>query len=223
MRLSEILLRAVPYVLSFAGGIVIFLISVHVTKDENWIGLLSNVAASLLAIPLIFFFYDYSNYRVSGKVSKTLADSMTFDINSLMLKLLLSLRQAMGIKEKFTWKSVWKMLNLKAQSIRLRITAQNLDDMRNYRNELDELVHRAVKISVLDPQQIQTIEALVKELSHLINERDIGEVRGRAPRRMENILSLIDDWFDSCEREALRSHRQFRLAMEQDTSAADMK
>jgi hypothetical protein len=216
MRLKEILLKSVPYLLSFSGGIAMFLISIHITRDENWIGLLSNVSASLLAIPLIFFFYDYSNYRVSSSVNKTLADSLTFEINSSMLRLLVVFRKIMGARDKFGWESIQKMLNKKSDYIKsdLKTTRQYLEKLKACTADLDELAYKAVKTSVLDPQQIQTLEYLVKSLSHLINESRFSGGHKIPPKQIENVLSLVDDWFDSCEREAQRANRHFQLAMD---------
>ena len=56
-----------------------------VTKDDihdpNMTDLINNIAASLLSIPLVFLLYDYSNYRVSKQLQKTMADSVGDKIN----------------------------------------------------------------------------------------------------------------------------------------------
>ena len=70
MNLVNIILKSVPYVLSIAGGIFVFDFSQQYLHDPGWIDLMDNVAASLLAIPLVFLFYDYSNYLITRRVHK---------------------------------------------------------------------------------------------------------------------------------------------------------
>ena len=54
MRLGNLLLKSIPYVLSIAGGVFVFDFSQDYLHDPSWIDLMNNVAASLLAIPLVF-------------------------------------------------------------------------------------------------------------------------------------------------------------------------
>ena len=82
--LKNLLLRTIPYLLSVIGGITLFLISLDKVKDPNVSGLIDNIAASLLSIPLVFLLYDYTNYRISKQVNRTLATNITDKVNSLI-------------------------------------------------------------------------------------------------------------------------------------------
>ena len=70
MSLISFALKSIPYVLSIAGGVFVFDISKDYLHDPNWIDLMNNVAASLLAIPLVFLFYDYSNFLITRRMHK---------------------------------------------------------------------------------------------------------------------------------------------------------
>ena len=75
--LRDVLLKSIPYLLSIAGGVALFLITVDNVRDPAVSDLMNNISASLLSIPIVFLLYDYSNYRVSKKLNQTLATSMS--------------------------------------------------------------------------------------------------------------------------------------------------
>ncbi|HNY25476.1 MAG TPA: hypothetical protein PKJ33_02940 [Alphaproteobacteria bacterium] len=172
--MRKIIIKTIPYLLAFAGGIVIYLFSIHQIHDDNLTGLISNVAASLIAIPLMFLLYDYSNYKLSRKLSKTLFEGFSFEINSCVLKLLRTLRQVMGVKKELSWAIIENMLDKKAKDIKnnLKITAQDIELFKLYKKSLDEMVYKAAHTSVLGDNQIKYIADIGKNLSHIINEHE---------------------------------------------------
>lgn len=70
INLRDIFLKMIPYMLSIAGGLALYLLTADNIKNPNLADLINNIAASLLAIPLVFLLYDYSNYRVSRQLKK---------------------------------------------------------------------------------------------------------------------------------------------------------
>ena len=62
-NLRDFLLKMIPYVLSIAGGLVLFIVTKDDIHDPSVTDLINNIAASLLSIPLVFLLYDYSNYQ----------------------------------------------------------------------------------------------------------------------------------------------------------------
>lgn len=215
--LKNFLLKSIPYILSFVCGIALFFIGTIQIENQDWTDLIVGIASSLVAIPLIFLVYNYVDYRASAKVNQSLSTSLTFEINAYMLKLVLLLRKIMGVKEKLSWKAIQRMVTFTAPQIKknLKITKNDLDTLHESKEELDDLVFRAVKSSVLAGDQVQTLATMVNELSRVINERKFrGDARVTA-KYLEELLSLMDDWFDSCERAALQNHQHFQLAINQ--------
>ena len=135
--MRKIIIKTIPYLLAFAGGIVIYLFSIHQIHDDNLTGLISNVAASLIAIPLMFLLYDYSNYKLNRKLNKTLFEGFSFEINSCVLKLLRTLRQVMGVKKELSWAVIENMLDKKAKDIKnsLKVTAQDIELFKLYKKK----------------------------------------------------------------------------------------
>ncbi|MCL2331092.1 MAG: hypothetical protein FWC61_00930 [Proteobacteria bacterium] len=220
MKFKTILLKSIPYVLSVAGGIVVYILSVDNTNDTNLLGLMSNVAASLLAIPLIFLLYEYVNYKISSNVNEKLAESMTFDVNSIVLKLLKDLRIMLNIRQPLNWKTIQKMLRMKAPEIKraAKITDKDIEFLKAHKKLLNEITYKVARANVLSDRQIQLIIQITKSAAYTVNEWEYKGDTAQIPKYLEALLDAIDNWFDSCERESVRSHQQFQLTVEQEIS-----
>lgn len=174
-----------------------------VTKDEvhnpNVTDLINNISASLLSIPLVFLLYDYTNYRVSKQLNKTMADSMADKINIILLNLIMIIRQMLGIRGTLTFASMNKMSNLSQSKIvtNLKITQNLANELRTYRDEIDNMIYNGAKPNVLTGAQVQMLTGLVRELSLLINEHSFRRNRRVAAKYIENIIGKIIDWMDS--------------------------
>ena len=189
----------IPYLLSIAGGIVLFKLTENNIHDPNLSDLINNIAASLLAIPLVFLLYDYSNYRVSSQLNKTMTSHITDKTNIILLNVIIITRQILDIKRKLTFTTLNQMGNMSLSKItnKLKITKKQLDDLRTYCNELDDVVNSSTKNSILTPDQIQVITSLIRDMSLLINEHNFRHNKRIAAKYIENIIGKIIDWLDS--------------------------
>ncbi|HIU65200.1 MAG TPA: hypothetical protein IAC63_00985 [Candidatus Enterousia avicola] len=189
----------IPYLLSIAGGIVLFKLTENNIHDPNLSDLINNIAASLLAIPLVFLLYDYSNYRVSSQLNKTMTSHITDKTNIILLNVIIITRQILDIKKKLTFTTLNQMGNMSLTKItnKLKITKKQLDDLRTYCNELDDVVNSSTKNSILTPDQIQVITGLIRDMSLLINEHNFRHNKRIAAKYIENIIGKIIDWLDS--------------------------
>lgn len=199
IKLRNILLKMIPYVLSVAGGLILFIVTKDEVHNPNVTDLINNISASLLSIPLVFLLYDYTNYRVSKQLNKTMADSMTDKINIILLNLIMIIRQMLGIRGTLTFASMNKMSNLSQSKIvaNLKITQNLANELRTYRDEIDNMIYNGAKPNVLTSAQVQMLTGLVRELSLLINEHSFRRNRRVAAKYIENIIGKIIDWMDS--------------------------
>lgn len=199
IKLRNILLKMIPYVLSVAGGLILFIVTKDEVHNANVTDLINNISASLLSIPLVFLLYDYTNYRVSKQLNKTMADSMTDKINIILLNLIMIIRQMLGIRGTLTFASMNKMSNLSQSKIvaNLKITQNLANELRTYRDEIDNIIYNGAKPNVLTGAQVQMLTGLVRELSLLINEHSFRRNRRVAAKYIENIIGKIIDWMDS--------------------------
>lgn len=199
LSIRNIFLKMIPYLLSIAGGIVLFKLTENNIHDPNLSDLINNIAASLLAIPLVFLLYDYSNYRVSSQLNKTMTSHITDKTNIILLNVIIITRQILDIKKKLTFTTLNQMGNMSLSKItnKLKITKKQLDDLRTYRNELDDVVNSSTKNNILTPDQIQVITGLIRDMSLLINEHNFRHNKRIAAKYIENIIGKIIDWLDS--------------------------
>ena len=197
--LRDFLLKMIPYVLSIVGGLVLFIVTKDDVHDPNVTDLINNIAASLLSIPLVFLLYDYSNYRVSKQLKKTLADNMGDKINVLLLKLIITTRQIIGIRTKLTFTSLNNMDDISITHIatKIKITPSAINNLRQCRDDIDNLIYHNANSNVLSGDQIQSLSGLMHALSQLINEHEFRRNHRAAAKYIKNIISHITDWMDS--------------------------
>lgn len=199
IKLRNLLLKAIPYILSIVGGVILFKLTENNIKNEDLAGLVTNIAASLLAIPLVFILYDYSNYLVSRRLNKTMADHMTDKLNVILLNLIMIMRQILGIRKNLTFVSLNKMGDLSVSKIMtdLKISPSQIRDLRIYYNELDSLIYNSTQTDALTNSQLQLLTGLMRELSLLINEYRFRHNRRITANYMINIIEKIIEWLDS--------------------------
>jgi len=190
MRLGNLLLKSVPYVLSIAGGVFVFDFSQDYLRDPNWIDLSNNVAASLLAIPLVFLFYDYSNYLVTRRMNKHQHAKLVNELDDCLLKILAQMKNIIGLKR----------IEVPMQDINLNYKKLNLDPkylraIRVQLNNLEDLLYKSDKITVLDPQHTQILSFIAQEINQILNECKFHNSLREIARYVETTLSMIDDWF----------------------------
>lgn len=198
-KFRDLLLKTVPYVLSVAGGITLYVLAKDNIRNQNLADLINNISGSLLAIPLVFLLYDYSNYRISRQLNKTLSDSIVEKINTLLVDMVLLMRKMMGIRSKLTFESLNKMGDLRASEIQanLKISPASISLLRTYHEELDNLIYGNAKNNILSIDQVQTLSELARDVQHLINEYKFHKNKKVAAKYMEDIFVLLADWMDS--------------------------
>ena len=198
-NLRDFLLKMIPYVLSIAGGLVLFIVTKDDIHDPSVTDLINNIAASLLSIPLVFLLYDYSNYRVSKQLKKTLADNMGDKINVLLLKLIMVIRQIIGVRGKLTFTALNNMgdISISRMASRLKISSASMKSLQECRNDLDNLIYHNANSNVLSADQVQTLSTLMREISQLINEHNFRRNRRAGAKYIKNIIGHITDWMDA--------------------------
>jgi len=190
MALMHFVLKSIPYVLSIAGGVIVFDLSKDYLHDPNWIDLMNNVAASLLAIPLVFLFYDYSNFLITRRMHKHQHMKIISVLDGYLLKILAEMKNIIGLKH----------IEVPMQDINLNYKKLNLDAkyIRSIRKQLDSLenlLYKSDKIEVLDPQHTQVLSFIAQELNQILNEYKYHNSPKEIARYIETTLSMIDDWF----------------------------
>ena len=198
IRVRNFFLKSIPYLLSIAGGLTIFIVASDEIHDENLNDLINNISASLLSIPLVFLLYDYSNYLISRRVNRTLAAGVTVRVNSVMAGLQQVLRTAAGVRKNVSFGEFERLLAARQVSFRRsKLTVDEIGRITQYRDQLDDVVYRIAATGALAHTQVQTLSLMARELSHVLELHRIHGTRSQYIKRIDNIIALIGDWYDS--------------------------
>ncbi len=198
-NIRNFFLRSLPYLMSIAGGIVLYTGAIDNAPNANIRDLVINVSASLLSIPLVFLLYDYTNSRVANQMKKSVANNMADKLNTVLVNTILMLRDAMGVRNKLSLENLNRMLVWRAPEIahRLNITPRVLDALHTCHNDLDTLLFRNSQTNVLNPDQAQILSSITRAMAHLINESKFHKNRRVSAKYIESIMGHILDWLDS--------------------------
>lgn len=199
LNIRTFLLKSLPYLMSIAGGIILYTGAIDNAPNDNIRDLVINVSASLLSIPLVFLLYDYTNSRVARQMKKNVAHSMTGKLNSVLANTILVLRDALNVHSKLTTDSLNRMLVWRVPDIsrRLNITPRVLDELHACHNDLDTLLFRNSQTNVLSAEQSQILSTMARDMAHLINESKFHKNRRVSAKYVENIMGRILDWLDA--------------------------
>jgi len=198
-KIRNFLLRTLPYAVSIAGGIILFSVSLDNVRDPAVEGLISNISASLLAIPLVFLLYDYTTTRVSRRLQETLVAGMTDKINTIMLHVIVALRKMLKSHGHLTRRSVNAMRALTESHIarELSLRGEYVDLLHQYYEELENLIIGYGKENVFSPEQLRIMTALTRDMSRMVGAHRLGGGRRMVARHIKNIIDEITDWLDS--------------------------
>lgn len=198
-NIRDFLLKSLPYLMSIAGGIILYTGAIDNAPTANLRDLIINVSASLLSIPLVFLLYDYTNSRVATQMSKHLSANITDKLNAIMLGVVDTLRSMMNIRAKLTVDSLNKMLIMRAATIsmRLKIKPSHVDSMHTLHNDLDDILYRSSTAGILSTTQTQVLTALAREMIRLVNENKFRGNKKLSAKYIEGIMIKITDWLDS--------------------------
>ncbi|MBP5485304.1 MAG: hypothetical protein J6Y07_01200 [Alphaproteobacteria bacterium] len=198
-KIRDFVLRALPYVASIVGGVLLFTISLDNIHDPNVADLITNISASLLAIPLVFLLYDYTNSRVSQRLQETMTTNVDDKINTLVLHMVLVLRKMLGVRGRTTLMNINKMQTLSETHIikKLRMDGKCMNLLHGYYNELENIIYRYGRENVLSTDDLRVLTELGRHISHMVNEHHLRGNRRIIARHVKNTIEKVVDWLDS--------------------------
>ena len=193
------LLKSLPYLMSIAGGVILYTGAVDNAPNDNLRDLIINVSASLLAIPLVFLLYDYTNSRVASQMKKSVANSMADTLNGILVNTIIMLRDALGVRNKLNLENLNRMLVWRSPEIsrRLNMTPRVLTLLHTCHNDLDTLLFRNSQTNTLTMDQTQILSSIARSMAHLINESKFHKNRHISAKYIESIMGRILDWLDA--------------------------
>ena len=198
-KIRNFVLRSLPYLISIAGGVILFSISLDNVKDPAIESLISNISASLLAIPLVFLLYDYTTSRVSRQLQKTIAGGINNKVNTIIFHLILVLRRILQMQGHITRANITTIHQMsKAHMInRIRIHPQDSIALHQYYQELINIALGYGKDKILSQNQLQVLTELTHDLSRMVAACHTRQNKHVIAQHIHNITKKITDWLDS--------------------------
>lgn len=217
IRVKNLFLRLLPYLMSIVAGIIVYIAAIYTVKDVNFSGLLLNIAAGLLSIPMIFISYELIGDIVSKDIKDSVLQNLLFEINYVIIDLIKTSKEMLGLEEPLDKESLERLLGKSKRSIALslKIKDTSLETLQEIKDKLFKLTHNNTNIGVLSDAQIQSLMMIAKRV--IILSGDIAHMQGKERTRtiddnFYDMLQEISRWVDLGEEDAIINHHNFELA-----------
>lgn len=191
-------LKSLPYLMSIAGGVILYTGAIDNAPNDNLRDLIINVSASLLSIPLVFLLYDYTNNRINSQMKRHLVDSVSNKINDLILNMVLLMREFLGVRGRISTDGINRMLMLRASQIssKLKITPSMMNKIIAYHNDLDTILYNNSQTGIFTSEQIDILSSLARAMTHFINENKFHKNHRVSAKHLETMMTKLLDWLD---------------------------
>jgi len=224
--LKSFLLRLLPYAISIAIGLILFAIVRRIEqRDEDVSNLLINISSDLLSIPFVFICYEVVNKVINRDLNNTLFKSTTFNIDSLILNIVNSVRTLMGYNDVIDKNNLEEFLKLSKRDISKKLTFKDstsskdlMDKLAKSNKELYDIMHESSTIQVLSSEQIKNLLYLSREIDilhnrfSLIADKTVGtREKSAIAENLENMVNSIKNWIDTTEIDALVKHQAIKI------------
>lgn len=218
-------MKSIPYLASIAGGVLLFTVALDNVNDPVLADLISNISASLLAIPIVFLLYDYTNYRISQRLHENMAGNMDDKINVLVLHIVMVLRKALKLRGDATLLKINSMQMLREQQIATKLHLKNdyVTLLHQYYGELENIIYRYGRENIMSDEHMHLLSEMTREISHLVNEHNLRGNRKIVAKHVKNIIAKVIDWLDSGAAIAMKFEQLLNAASKPETPAPDKK
>lgn len=202
-----------------------FTVALDNVNDPVLADLISNISASLLAIPIVFLLYDYTNYRISQRLHENMAGNMDDKINVLVLHIVLVLRKALGLRGTATLLKINSMQMLREPQIaaKLHLKNEHVTLLHQYYGELEDIIYRYGRENIMSGDHMHLLSEMTREISHLVNEHNLRGNRKIVAKHIKNIIAHIIDWLDSGAAISMKFEQLLDAASKPETPAPDKK
>ena len=111
-------------------------------------------------------------------------------LDDCLLKILGQMKNIIGLK-----RIEVPMQDINLNYKKLDLSPQYLRAIKNQLDDLEDILYKSDKISVLDPQHTQILSFIAQEINQILNEYKYHNSPREIARYIETTLSMIDDWF----------------------------
>lgn len=222
--MKKLFIQVLPFLVSLTMGMLIYLFGVDQIKDEGLSNLVVNVASGLVSIPLVFIFYDVINKITSRDLHNTLFESITFDINTVLVDFITMLEDMLGMSHDVSSKTLEDFFDMTSTEIlrKLKINKEYASKFSDLKDQLNDIIHKPSAFEILSESQIRALLSISKEMSVLSKNIESESTNGKRnamrdrhiAQSVERISDALSVWVESGKKDALQNHAHFNFGME---------
>jgi len=170
-KATKILLRIAPYSACLIAGLVLYLIGTKLDQDLK--GLMLNVAAAFVAIPLLYLVYDVTRKLSQKKLNKELYDYAKMQIDREILSVINQLEKIVhpyDVRE-FSFQGISSFLSTKKEQFKDTIEKNEYLGFQVFKNwsisqkNMHAFLQNPFILQRLDNEQSISLVILLKEIS----------------------------------------------------------
>lgn len=214
LRLKNLFLRLLPYFISMVAGYVIYMLSLKYVNDTEFSGLLSNIAAGLLSIPLVFISYELVNDICTRDIKNSMLKNLIFEINYPVIEIIKTTQTMLGLPQEIDEDALYNLMRKTKKFIKanLQIKKQFADNFTQDKDKLFQLTHNNPNLGVLSDAQIKALMMINKYITIIAKA-----IEGKNANKLlieENIyllLGALNKWMDLVEEDAIINHHDYTL------------
>lgn len=207
-------LRLLPYTIAFIIGIIMYVVTVIHIKDANLNGLMMNIAAGLLSVPLVFICYEIVKEYCDKTVNESISEHLYFELNHSIISILTCTAQLLGVKKISSEElTQYNQMNKSALKKMLQNFPTLADDFNAAKSLIDNIIHGSKHIDILPNNDIYTILNISKQTGIIARELKFNtsqETKTQLTNSVSALLTYITQWAESQE-ENFSQHHSFTL------------
>lgn len=214
--MKTLFLRTLPYFISMGAGVLIYIITIVYIENEDLSGLISNIAAGLLSIPLVFICYEVVANIANRNIKRTLAQHFEFEANHILIDIIAQLKVLLNVSDNLDKENLDKFLNMNETYIKknINLSKADVEKYKNDRNNLLNLIYKQQNTDSLSDARIQNVLAIIRVLgviSEGIEHSTKHDTKNETIKAVSKLLEQISQWLDLCEQDAMVNHYSFNF------------
>lgn len=194
MRIKKHLLKILPYSVSILAGLLFWFIGLKLSGDIKT--LFIGLAAVLLAIPLVYLFYERSHRLSQKKLNKEIFDYAKMQVDIDVLSIVNQLQKAVYPLEErdFSPRGISKFLTLEKTTIKKILSKNEYLGFQVFKtwevseNSLHDALKNPYMLQSLENEQIISIISIIKGLRLLEGIKKSGKLYEGTDKRATSYI-----------------------------------
>lgn len=211
-------LRLLPYLIALAIGVLLYLVADNHIEDGSLNGLMMNISAGLLSVPMVFICYEIVKQRCDKTVNESISDHLYFELNHHVVNIMLTVGKLIQV-DRIDDETLIKYTQMHKDALKKQIhpNPELATSFNTQRNAINNIIRNTKSLDVMADHDIHTILQISKQAGMIANELQytkIQETQNQLTDSVAAMISFISKWADSQEENFLK-HHSLKLAKQE--------